>query len=241
MLQFGMFSDGREMSCCRGCRPRLRHGIRHPSCGWARESYDSARNALEVNSSVAGNIWAKDRSAATSCHDSHLGFRNTTADYLNRPNCAAAAAHKTAGFARRWSADWKPMEADPSAAHSNRIPPEHGHDRSYFPALPSCGCFPRSAAETTRHCPAHFLRRMGGWRLQRLRFRLLARSSDSARRCLLVRDWPKNDSARKRAASRHFPGLPQRRRSSVASAQSSHGWLPARLAKTIRLRDTCLD
>ena len=238
------------MSCCRGGSPRLRHGIRHPSCGWAPGRHDSARNALEANSSVAANIWAKDRTAATSSHDSHLGFRSTTDDYLNRPNCAAAA-RKTAGFARRWSADsrcnptrccveWKLMAADPSALHSNRIPPEHGHDRSYFPALPSCGWFPRSAVETTLHCPAHFLRRRDGWRLQRLRFRLHARSSDSARRYLLVRDWPKNDSARKRAASRHFRGLPQRRRSSAASAQSSRGWLPARLAKTIRLLDTRL-
>lgn len=159
-----MFSDGRAMSRCRGCR--LRHAIHHPSCGWAQASYGSARNGPAAESCAAANILVKDRTAATNCHDSHLSFRCTTADYSNRPNYVAAA-RKTAGFAKRWSADslynparcclgWKPTAADPSALHSNRTRPERGHDRRYFPALPSCDYLLHS--ETTLHCPARSLR-----------------------------------------------------------------------------------
>ena len=161
------------MSHRRDCWPRLHHALRHPSCGSARERYGSVRNAREANNFAAANILAKDRTAATSSPDSYWGLRCRTADYSNRPN-RVAAARKTAGFARCWSgdslcnptrccADWTPLEADPSALRSNRIPPEHDHDRSCFPVLPSCGYFQRSAAATTVHCQAHsLLRRTDG-------------------------------------------------------------------------------
>lgn len=193
---------------------------------------------------MAANSAAPETSAATNNRDwrSHSNCR--TADFPGTPNSAAAAS-MNAGCSKRSSADspnsrdyrcadWRPLAADRSASGSNQIRPALDLDRCYFPVLPSCDCCLRLAAETTPHCPAHFLRRTDGWRLQRLRFRPHARSSDSARWCPLVRYWPKNDSARKPAAWRHFREFPQLPHNSAASAQSSRGWLPVHLAKTIR-------
>ena len=226
----------------RDCCPRLRHVIRHPSCGLAP-------NAPDARNSVAANSAAPEMSAATNNRDSHSHSNCTTADFPGTPNSSAAAS-TNADRSNRSSADspnncdyrradWRPLAAGRTASGSNQIRRARGRDRWYFPEPPSCGCCPRLAAGTmTLHCPAHFLRRTDGWRSPQLRSPPSYRSSDSARRYPLVRDWPKNDSARKPAAWRHCCEFRQLLQNSAASAQSSRGWLPARLAAMIRLGDT---
>ena len=187
-----------------------RRATHHPSYDSARRNRGLAPNAPEARNSVAANSAALETSAATNNRDSHSHSNCRPADFPGTPNSSGAAS-TSVDCSKRSSADspnsrdyrcadWMPLAADRSASGSNQIQPALDLDRCYFSVLPSCDCCLRLAVETTPHCPAHFLRRTDGWRLQRLRFRPHARSSDSARRYPLARYWPKNDSARKRAA-----------------------------------------